>query len=164
VVGLGLFQTLRDPASAHLHTDLASGLVARADPGALVVDIDRRLHAASASATRMRRLQLVVGALLLGGAAVACAYDGSASDRVRIYSGPAIATLAALGTVSVLSSFLESPTERTTRLWDHDPGIVLPRLGIAPGPRRCRTLALGSLLTARDVTPTHGILTTWLAF
>jgi hypothetical protein len=48
------------------------------------------------------------------------------------YRRSAITAVAALGTVSLITSFLESPIERTTRLWDDDPGISVPRLSIAP--------------------------------
>jgi hypothetical protein len=128
LVGLGTYQLFRHPASEHLHGDLERGLTSHADPGQLVANIDRRLHTAAAAAALGRRIELGVGALLVAGSATMYAVGRHEID----YARPVITATAALGAMMIVAGSLESPIERTTRLWDDDPGVALPRIGLVP--------------------------------
>jgi len=141
LVGLGIYQALRAPANEHLHAVLERGLANHDDPGLLVAGIDRRLHAAATTATRTRWIQGGIGALLIAGSAAAYAYDARSTEGIRQFRRPVVTAVAALGTMTLLTSLLESPIERTARLWDDDPGIALPSLAIIPA-RGGATLSL----------------------
>jgi hypothetical protein len=129
LVGIGAYQLLRDPPSEHLHGDLVAGLARHTEIGPLIEGIDRRLHAAAVTANRARWIQRGAGVLLIGGAVTGYALDGG---NFMGFRRPLITAAAALGAMSLLAGSLESPIERTTRLWDVDPGIALPRLALVP--------------------------------
>jgi hypothetical protein len=142
LLGLGVYQLLRDPPSEHLHAELTQGLASHDDPGEVIARVDRKLHAAAASAAHTRWAELGIGALLVAGSATIYglgAHDvggwgtsdgqgGSNTDFIR----PVITATAALGAMAIVAGSIKSPIERATRLWDTDPGLELPRVGIAP--------------------------------
>ncbi len=131
LVGFGLHQAFRDPSNEHLHAELAAGLASRVDPGLLIASIDDRLHEAASAAARSRWILLGGGAALLAGSSIAFAADRAGGDG-QVYTRSMTTAGAALGAMAILAGCLETPVERTTRLWDQDLGIDAPVLVVAP--------------------------------
>jgi len=129
--GFGVYQASRDPSSEHLHADLAAGLASQVDPGMLLASIDDRLHEAASAAARSRWILLGGGAALLAGSSIAFAVDRAGGDG-QVYTRSMTTAGAALGAMAILAGCLETPVERTTRLWDQDLGMDAPVFVVAP--------------------------------
>jgi hypothetical protein len=119
--------TLLWPQPERLHDSLIRGLAAGRDPARVVAEIDERLHAAASAARAVRirtRWAGAIGVALATGAYIADRADGYRLSRNDPYYNPLIASFLAIGTIRFLDSFNDSPIERTTRLWDHEPSLA----------------------------------------
>ena len=133
---LGTIELLRRPESEQLRASLISGLASGRDPARVVADLDDRLHAAAREARTLRIRKRWAGAIMLALAAGAYATDRALDHRLsdgnRILD-PLLASCAAIGSIRFLDSFSDTPIERTTRLWDHEPSLAgVPRFAVTP--------------------------------
>ena len=119
--------TLIRPQSASMRDALVRGLAAGRDPAHVVAEVDDRLHAAARTARAFRIRTRWAGALcvaLAAGAYIADRADGHRLSDGDPYYNPLIASFLAIGAIRFLDSFNDSPIERTTRLWDHEPSLA----------------------------------------
>jgi len=139
--------TLIRPQSAPMREALVRGLAVGRDPARVVAEVDDRLHAAARTARAFRirtRWAGVIGVALAAGAHIADRADGYRLSRGDPYYNPLIASLLAIGAIRFLDSFNDSPIERTTRLWDHEPSLAgTARFALVPVAGGC-ALALGA--------------------
>ena len=129
----GLVDYLRRPDSEHLRDTLVHGLASGRDPGQVVAEVDTRLHrlASSAHTWRIRVRWLAALDIAAAGGLYLANRDGDrALNRVL---NPLLAGAAAMSSIGLFSSFIESPIERTADLWDHEPALAgAPKLIVAP--------------------------------
>jgi hypothetical protein len=119
--------TLIRPQSASMREALVRGLAAGRDPAHVVAEVDDRLHAAARTARALRIRTRWAGAIcvaLAAGAYIADRADGYRLSDGDPYYNPLIASFLAIGAIRFLDSFNDSPIERTTRLWDHEPSLA----------------------------------------
>jgi len=125
----GFVDYLRRPDSEQLRDTLVQGLASGRDPGQVVAEVDTRLHrmASRAHTWRIRvRWLAAIDIAAAGGLYLANRH----SDRVF---NPLLAGAAAISSVALFNSFIETPIERTAEIWDHEPALVgAPRFAVAP--------------------------------
>lgn len=135
-VAAGVVEWVRRPESEQLREALGSGLASGREPARVVAEADSRLHAAARAAHTTRMVERWAGAAILA-LSVSVGVSDLALDR-RWSTGnrafdPAVALIAIVGGLSLSTSFRETPIERTTRLWDHEPTVAAaPKLVISP--------------------------------